>query len=138
MRSLVRTILRDLIAEALPNATVLKFRKADPKGVSPLVMVCSGGSRRPRTTVKGSMPNHTIRVYSMVIHSDKEAGFTEEMAEDLIDSNEQAIGEVIDGNQKTVAWKRIEPADESIVERVEIGGVLYLLEIMLFSVEELK
>jgi hypothetical protein len=139
MRSIVRSTLRNLIATAIPSATVLKYRKADPKGVSPLIMVCSGGTNRPRATLKGSFPVHTIRIYSLVLHSDPGTGWTEELAEDLLDAHEEVISQVLDDNQKVEGvWQRISYTDASEAERVQIGGVSYLLEVMLLDVQEFK
>jgi hypothetical protein len=140
MRKQARTVLAQLIQTALPSATVLKYRKADPKGVSPLIMVCSGGTGRDKRTLEGSFPAHTLRVYSMVLHSDPEAvpPWTEEQAEDLLDDQEETIASVVDQNQKTDAWKRLLHLDTSIAERVEIGGTPYLLEVIQFEVQELK
>jgi hypothetical protein len=140
MRKLARTTLAGLIQTALPTATVLKYRKADPKGVSPLIMVCSGGTRRDKKTLEGSFPAHTLRIYNMVLHSDTSVGSTwnEEKAEDLLDDQEETIASVVDSNQKTEAWKRLVYVDTSIAERVEIGGVPYLLEVIQVEVQELK
>ena len=140
MRKLARSTLAALLQTALPDATVLKYRKADPKGVSPLIMVCSGGTGRDKKTLEGSFPAHSLRIYNMVLHSDDSEGSTwnEEKAEDLLDDNEETIASVVDQNQKTAAWKRLVYVDTSIAERVEIGGVPYLLEVIQLAVQELK
>jgi hypothetical protein len=140
MRKQSRTTLAGLIQTALPDATVLKYRKADPKGVTPLVMVCSGGTRRDKKTLEGSFPTHTLRVYSLVLHSDTKPGsnWNEEKAEDLLDDIEDTIASVVDQNQKTDAWKRLTHLDTSVAERVEIGGIPYLLEVIQLNVQELK
>lgn len=139
MRKTIRAQFATLIGNVLPNATVWPYRKADPKGVSPLVMVCSGGTARPRVTMKGSFPKHSIRVYSLVIHSaeDQEDPWTEAQAEDLLDDIEEAIKGVIDNNQKTDYWKSIEYEQPTEAERVVISGVPYLLEVYLLTFNEL-
>lgn len=140
MRKEARSTLATLLQAAMPTATVLKYRKADPKGVSPLIMVCSGGTKRDKRTLEGSFPTHTLRIYNMVLHSDTTEGsdWNEEKAEDLLDDNEQTIASVVDQNQKTDAWKRLVYVDTSLAERVEIGGTPYLLEVIQFEVQELK
>lgn len=138
-RSKSRIALAGLLSAGLPDGTtVLKYRKADPKGVSPMVQVVSGGTARPKATLRGSFPQHDLRIYVLVLHSDPEGSWTEEMAEDKLDQLEDMISEIIDRNQKVEGvWKSISYAEGSIAERVQIGGVPYLLEVIPLQIEVL-
>lgn len=139
---ITRETARDYLASLLDTALVdgdprlayevVSYRKVDMEAHSPVVMVYSGGTSRPRATLIG----HASQVYLWVdiwIATTGEGGYTEADAEDRMDDIEQAVANVIDSNYAASGyWNSIMYDGRSIVVDVppEVAGIPYIREMI--------
>lgn len=124
----VRLLLTTLLSSGV-QGTVEGFQ-TDPAGRSPLVQVVSSGSHREDVRRTGSSGPQMFTVHCFVVHSDEESSWTEEDAEDMIDDLEYQIVTCLEGNQNTELWTSVGYEMSSIVDRISIGGVPYLYEVI--------
>lgn len=129
VRQMVTTLLKGAV-----QGTVESYQ-TDPAGRSPLVQVVSAGTFRNDIRRLGAAGQVMLSAHCFVIHFDEKSSWTEEMAEDEIDDLEFQIAESFASNQNTELWMAINWEMPSLVDRVTIGGVPYLYEVIPLVVE---
>ena len=143
-RSVARKGLASLLTTALvgtgkPAQAVYAYQVGDFAGQSPVVVVSSGPMLRLRDTMGECYRSRfELHVYTFVLYADPDSGWTESDAEDALDTIEAAIADVLLTNTRyTGYWDRIEYADATQPDGVEIGGAEYRRELIKLTVEVL-
>jgi hypothetical protein len=141
-RKAVRAKLAELLSNELVTVSglvqaVYDYRVGDFGGQSPVVVVSSGGSRRPPFTFQGTKPMYRFMVYVFVVYNTEDGNWTEADAEDALDDIEQEISEVVSANDGLDSfWTSLEVSDAySETDSVTIGGVEYRREVIEVFVE---
>lgn len=121
-RSAARQDLRQLLQNAVSAAaSVPSGQPDDLGGQSPVIIVASGGSDRPRLTMKGTQPKFYLDVYVFVRATDD--------ADDLLDLAEQQIAEALEGSQDAAHWMAIDYAGRTTTRFIQpTDGNEYKLE----------
>ena len=123
-----------LVGTGLPVQAVYAYRVGDLGGQSPVVVVSSAGSERPRMTAAGGRTTVLLQVDVFVLYSD-EGTWGEDDAEDRLDLIEKTIAETLHDNQVTTNWQAVDYAARSERVDVEVGGLEYAREMILLRVE---
>lgn len=123
-----------LVGTGLPVQAVYAYRVGDLGGQSPVVVVSSAGSQRPRMTAAGGRTTVLLQVDVFVLYSDEDA-WGEDEAEDRLDLIEKTIAETIHSSQVTANWQAVDYAAQSERVDVEVGGLEYAREMILLRVE---
>lgn len=123
-----------LVGAGLPAQAVYAYRVGDLGGQSPVVVVSSAGSERPRMTAAGGRTTVLLQVDSFVLYSD-EGTWGEDDAEDRLDLIEKTIADTLQANQATTNWQAVDYAAQSERVDVEVGGLEYAREMILLRVE---
>lgn len=123
-----------LVGTGLPAQVVYAYRVGDLGGQSPVVVVSSAGSERPRMTAAGGRTTVRLQVDVFVLYSD-ESTWGEDEAEDRLDLIEKTIAETVEANQVTTNWQAVDYAAPSERVDVEVGGLEYAREMILLRVE---
>lgn len=123
-----------LVGTGLPVQAVYAYRVGDLGGQSPVVVVSSAGSERPRMTAAGGRTTVLLQVDVFVLYSDEDA-WGEDEAEDRLDLIEKTIAETIHSSQVTANWQAVDYAAQSERVDVEVGGLEYAREMILLRVE---
>jgi hypothetical protein len=123
-----------LVGTGLPAQAVYAYRVGDLGGQSPVVVVSSAGSERPRMTAAGGRTTVLLQVDSFVLYSD-EGTWGEDDAEDRLDLIEKTIADTLHANQATTNWQAVDYAAQSERVDVEVGGLEYAREMILLRVE---
>lgn len=127
-RKEVRELLTTLLQGGV-QGTVESYQ-TDPAGRSPLVQIVSSGSLRNDIRKGGSSGPLMVSVHCFVVHADPNSSWTEEDAENAIDDLEYQVVTCLEANQNTSLWTSIGWEMPSMVDRVSIGGVPYLYEVI--------
>ena len=127
-----RKDIRKAVAAGLVTAmttaqAVYGYQKSDFDQQSPVVRVYSSGSERPSITARGARSKFFLSVEIWVLYATG-ATWTEENAEDAIDTLEKELIGWIADNQVTSLWTHLEYARPSLMGTVTVGGVPYLVE----------
>lgn len=131
MAALLQTAL---VGTGLPAQAVYAYRVGDFNGQSPVVVVSSAGSERPRMTSAGGRTSVYLQVDTFVLYSD-EGTWGEDDADDRLDLLEKTIAETLHANQDTAAWDAVDYAARSERIDVEVGGLEYAREMIPLRVE---
>lgn len=123
-----------LVGTGLPVQAVYAYRVGDLGGQSPVVVVSSAGSERPRMTAAGGRTTVLLQADVFVLYSDEDA-WGEDEAEDRLDLIEKTIAETIHSSQVTANWQAVDYAAQSERVDVEVGGLEYAREMILLRVE---
>jgi hypothetical protein len=135
VRDAMATLLETaLVGTGLPVQAVYNYRPGDFGGQSPVVVVSSSGSERPRFTAAGGRTTVFLQVDAFVLYSDEDT-WGEDEAEDRIDLIETTIAETVHANQYTTNWEAADYAARSERIDVEIGGLEYVREMIPLRVE---
>lgn len=127
-RKEVRRALAAGLSASMPTAqAVYGYQKSDFGQQSPVVRVYSSGAERPSMTAKGIRSKFFFTVEVWVLFG-KRAAWSEEDAEDAIDTLEQELIAWIAANQVTAWWTHLEYARPSLMGVVTVGGMQYLVE----------
>ena len=130
-----KLVAADSIVQAVYN-----YRTSDFAGLSPVVIVSSGGSNRelisgmPQPGVRNAVFLLTVHVFVRYAATD----WTEAQAEDRLDLIERTIVGVLDDNARvTDVWNAIDYQADSVRDDLEIGGKMYIRETIPIGVEGL-
>ena len=135
VRDAMATLLETaLVGTGLPAQAVYNYRPADFNGQSPVVVVSSAGSERPRFTAAGGRTSVFLQVDTFTLYSD-EGTWNEDDAEDRFDLLEKTIAETLHANQDTTNWDAVDYTSRSERIDVEIGGLEYVREMIPLRVE---
>lgn len=135
-RETVRDYLATLLTAKLVTTdekvkAVYNYRIGDFSGLSPVVVVWSGGSNREQIS---AMPQPGVREAIFYLNVNvfvryAATGWTEAQAEDRLDLIEYTIVGVLDNNPKVAnVWDAIDYEGRSMREQTVIGGKTYLQE----------
>lgn len=99
-------------------------------GKDPAVLVLSAGSDRTRETTSGIGTAYRFEIRTLVKHVDAAESWTEEDAEDALDTLEAEVATFIDAaGVKGANWDYVRYAEAvSVITKVEIGGSAFLQE----------
>lgn len=127
-RKTVREAIGAGLAANLPSAqAVYNHAKADFGGQSPVVRISSESSERPGLTRQGirSVFRYTVEVWVLLTDRD---GWTEQDAEDTLDTVEAEIISWMVGNHNTDTWTSLTYDGQSSVVVAIDGGDTWLIE----------
>jgi len=130
-RSAVRRQLAALLTVNVSAAQVVyNHRPGDFGGQSPAVVVGSGGSERPRLTFEGCLATFylDVDVFTLTAEAAVSPTYTPTDSEDAGDLVEQQIAQVIEDNQKSTLWNKIDYASRSTTSFVGVDGLEYKRE----------
>jgi len=123
-----------LVGAGKPAEAVYAYQVGDFAGQSPVVVVSSGPMNRLRDTLGDCYRSvFELRIDVFVVYAGE--GWTEQDAENAIDTIEALIADVLLANTRYTAWDRIAYADATQTDGVEIGGVEYRRELIRLNVE---
>lgn len=125
-RSSVATLLQNNVPAA---QEVHKKKVGDLAGKSPVVVVLSASSGRPKLTTRGSRSEFFLEIHTFVLDALQDGSWTEEQAEDKLDECEQQVAQALATNQETNDWNTIDYDGNTKIREVIIGGHAYLEEI---------
>ena len=132
-RARFRLKLKDLLVagiDELSSKRAFHYQKHDLRGQSPVLVITSSQSMRPPLTTQGKRPGFQLAVFYYVRHYDKDANWTEENAEDMLDLLEQRTADVLNENTTLAGyWQSLEH-EATLIERIKMGGFPYLVEII--------
>ena len=109
---------------------VYAYKVGDLQGASPVVIVLSSGTNRPRLTMRGNRSAFNLEIHTYTIDAVTAEGWTEADVEDSLDNLENEIAAVLAANPVTDNWQAIDYADASRIREVIIGGQAYIEEII--------
>lgn len=138
-RQVARYGLAQLLKEALVSTyaqAVYHYLKADFAGLSPVVVVASGGTRRQPYTAQGTRPTYNLTIHTFTRYAVPGTDWSEEDAELRMDVLDCQIGVILKANKgQTPYWKRIDYSEFTACGDVVVGGFDYRHEITPITVE---
>jgi hypothetical protein len=130
LRKAYATLLQNnLVGSGLPVQAVYSYQVGDFGGKSPVVIVSSGGALRQRLTFTGSQPIFWLNVHVFILYATEDKSWTEEMAEDALDTIENALASINDLNQHGACWDAVTQEERSRTDSIVIGGLEYRVEV---------
>ena len=131
-RKVVREQLAAAIGGVMTSAQAVYDHKPAELEGSPAVMVLSAGSERRKETTAGFGATFFFEIHNLVLYADPKAGWTEEDAEDALDTLEYELATFMNdkANLKGSYWKTIRYAGRSVIGKTIIGGTEYQDEIV--------
>jgi len=124
--ALVTLLDTALVGVGLPCKTVVGSKVKILEGLTPLVVVVSGGTLRERVTFLGDKPTFYLEVQVWVLQEG--IGWTTAQAEDALDRIESLVAGVYESERGTANWAVLEYDGRSTVIEVTADGKLYYLE----------
>lgn len=121
LKSLLETAL---VGTGLPVLTVTNSNVKKLEGLTPLVAVLSGGSKRERSSFEDDVATFYLEVQVWVLQ--QATGWTNAEAEDALDEIEGLIADVYEANRQTD--EVLEYDGRTVVVEVAVDGKMYLLE----------
>ena len=117
-RSTVRSQLATMLVSAMPSAlTVHDHEPGDLGTASPVVVVSSQGSDRPRMTFQGNSSVFTFNVDIYTLAAESETGsYTYDTSADVVDACESQLAAFVAANQENGVWSTIQYAGPSSIE----------------------
>lgn len=136
-RDEVRHRIKDLLSVYYTGfQQVWAYQKGDFQQQSPVAEVVSAGTLRERLTGQGSIPKpFYIDIFVYALYSDLAGTWTEEDAEDTLDSVEAAVDRLVNEQRKSDLWTSIQYAERSqVLPNFQMGGVIYRREVIHLAV----
>jgi len=124
--ALVTLLAAKLVGTDLPVKTVTGSKVDDLAGLTPLVAVLSGGTRRQRLTFMGTIPTFYLEVQVWVRQAT--TGWTNAQAEDALDRIESLIADVLAENVNEDNWTILEYDGRSTVVELMVAGIPFYME----------
>ena len=140
-RNTSRQKLKELLGAGIPELSDIRAYQPSIIGATPAIYVRSLGSDRPVLTLRGKMTSFLFDILVLVNQGDPNADppWTEEQAEDLLDTIESKVCTVISDNQVVDGvWNRINYLHHSEVRHFDQEGIPYLLEEIPVEVEAFR
>ena len=124
-----------LVGTGKPCEAFYRYRVGDFAGKSPVGVLMSSGSKRPKISVGVSALREItlyFDLYIFVAYADQSTGWTDENSEDKLDDVEKLVAEVVaDHERNSGNWEALTMGDRS--ETAEIvsvfGGMSYRREV---------
>jgi hypothetical protein len=127
-RKVVREAIGAGLAANLPSAqAVYSYAKANFNGQSPVVRINSESSERPGLTQQGIRSFFRFTIEIWVLLSDRD-GWTEQDAEDALDTLEHEIITWMTQNHNTSLWTTLTYDGQSSIIVAIDGGDTWLIE----------
>src|SRR4051794_36956942 len=117
-RATIRTALATLIAAYVTSAqTVHDHEPGDLGSASPIVVIASAGSERPRLTFQGiqSAFSFTLDIYTLAAEA-ASGTYTYADSADVVDACEAELAALIASQQENGFWSQIQYAGPSQIE----------------------
>lgn len=145
-----RETVRDELATTLSTAltgggnayqAVYGYLTGDFSGQSPVLVVASAGSDRPRMLARQKRASTTLLahfffdLHTFVTREYASGTWTEQDAEDQLDLCEKELADAIDGNQVGTNYTGLDYTGPSRIEPVVVGGEPYWMETVRVKVE---
>jgi hypothetical protein len=138
-RETVRKAFATLLESGVTQAQdVYPYQVGDFNGQSPVLVVTSGGTERRNLTLRNRIPKYWFDIHVFVLYAEPDASWGEDDAEDALDNIEQAIATIIDANQQTANWSKIDYDGRSKADSLVIAGTEYRHEVIPVVVEVLN
>lgn len=150
MANVNRETVRDELASTLSTAltgenkayqVVYGYAIGDFSGQSPVLVVASTGSDRPRMFARQQRATTTklahmfFNLLTFVSREYSSGTWTEQDAEDRLDLCEKELADAIDANQAGTNYDSIDYVGRSTIEPVVVGGEPYWMEAVEVRVE---
>lgn len=127
-RESLASFLIAALSEYVAPEWVLDYQKTDFQGATPVVQVTSSGVDLDLLLRTGKTL-YFATIESFVIHKHEESGWTEAMAEDLIDDISEVIVECLKDVRTNGPWKTVYLSERTLVTRQTLSGLTYLYEV---------
>jgi hypothetical protein len=117
-RRTIREQLTAMLASAMPSALAFfDHEPGDLGSASPIVVVSSQGSNRPRMTFQGASAifSFTVDIYTLAAES-ATGTYTYADSADVVDACEAELAAFVAANQENGAWSTIQYAGPSQIE----------------------
>jgi hypothetical protein len=126
-----REALYSVLSAGLSSASVgYAYGIHNLEGASPAFYLTSSGTSADWLTGKGFHSKFYINVHLLALYAIDD-NYTEQMAEDALDTLESELRAVLTSNKKTADWQNIAWAERSRADApINIGGAVYLHEIV--------
>ncbi len=128
-RKALADFLRADLSTLVDSNWVLDHQLTDFDGATPIVQVTSAGVDWDNATMRGGKNIYFLSVESFVLHKHTESGWTEAMAEDLIDDIGEAVLDCLVRNKSKGLWMKIRLHERTLVTRTAVSGLTYLYEV---------
>jgi len=117
-RSTVRAQLAAMLANAIPSAQAIHDHEPGDLGTaSPVIVVSSQGSDRPRMTFQGNSSVFTFNVDIYTLAAESESGaYTYDDSADVVDMCEAQLAAFVAANQENGVWSTIQYAGPSSID----------------------
>jgi hypothetical protein len=134
--SAVRTELATLLSSHIAHKNaVLRYAPSAITG-SPVITMARASSDRPRLTIRGTSAKFIVVIEVYVLQADVESGWTEEQAQDLLDTIEAEITDVVSQHAKNgTNWDSLDYARQSEATMIIMQGKPYWWERIFLTVE---
>lgn len=134
--SAIRTELATLLSSHIAHKySVLRYSPSVIEG-SPVIAMARTNSDRPRLTVRGTSAKFIIVIEVYVLQAEAESGWTEEKAQDLLDTIEAEITDVVSQHAKNgTNWDSLDYTRPSEANMVIMQGKPYWWERIYLTVE---
>lgn len=140
-RETSRKKLAELIELAIPELSDVQAYQPSIIGATPAVYIRSLGSDRPVMTLRGKMTSFLFEILVLVNqgNANGDTTWTEEDAEDMLDTIEARVCQVVSDNAVVEGvWNRINYFHHSDVRHFDEEGIPYLLEEIPVEVEAFR
>ena len=129
-RQTAREALGTLLSATMTSAQeVNDYLKTDLDGLSPVVCIASAGQEAVEMTFQGNRYRYYFDVVVFVLRGETgTATYTEEDADDVLDTLAGELATVVDANATDTNWESLIYSDRSTVDAIEIAGEQYWME----------
>lgn len=135
----VRDALRNAISDFGTSAQeVYRNMQGDFQGQSPIIAVESAASERKRLTQQGLRSTLFFTVHLLVIDANTELAWTEAQADDALDLLEYEFAQFMEARPRNDVWEAVDYDGRSSIAIVNVGGSIYLDEMIPVKVEVFK
>ncbi len=117
-RATARLALANLIRASVSSAqTVYDHEPGDLGSASPIIIVASGGSERPRLTFQGtsSVFSFSVDIYTLAAETESGA-YTYSDSANVVDACEAELAQLFANSQENGIWSQIQYASPSQIE----------------------
>lgn len=124
-----------LVGVGKPVQQVYGYARAVFDEGDPVVSVVSGGTERDQISYSTVRPTYRFMLYAFVLYADSTGTYTDQQAEDILDTIEQLIAQAVIDNQANSTWQRLQISGNGTVDTVIVDGKVYRREIIPVEIE---
>ena len=138
-KALAQLILNNSRYSADADMAVYDYQLADiPDNIRFAITVTGASVVRPPFTFKGGRTTFMFAIEVYVPFSEPDFSWTEADAEDRLDDMEADIAAILHAHRSNKPyWNTLSYDQGSLIDRIPLGGITYLYEIITVSVEVL-